>query len=219
MPEPASPTSEQTAATGADVAVPAPPESEAPQSTPAAEDAAASRTLGPTGGKDDGGKDDGKDDDGKDDDGKDDDGKDDDCGDSSSHRSAGEDGKDECDHGGKKAEIKLVKVVVNDDGGNAKPADWTLSIRPDGGSWRTIPQHTWTVVEAGTYKLGESDGVVGYDWTKLECTDSRGTSIHTPVVTLSKDAKVVCTFTNDDRKQPKKGELKLVKKVVNDDGG
>lgn len=141
----------------------------------------------------------------KDDDDKDDDDKDD----------------DDKGHGGDKdklAQLRLVKVVINDDGGTADKSQWTLKARLNGGEFVSFPQDTWVTVSAGTYKLTE-EGPAGYDWTKLSCEDSKKTSVTSPVVDLKKGAKVTCTFTNDDKKQPKTGKLKLVKKVVNAHGG
>ncbi|MFE5407341.1 hypothetical protein, partial [Microbacterium sp. NPDC056569] len=119
--------------------------------------------------------------------------------------------------------------------------DWDLQVRIDG-VWTTLTQGQFHQLPVGTYEIRETGGPSGYDFVGVTCTaggggggggghdddddddksDKRtGGSQHpsADTVTIVKDAKVVCTFTNDDRKQPKKGELKLVKKVVNDDGG
>ncbi|WP_194397472.1 LPXTG cell wall anchor domain-containing protein [Microbacterium atlanticum] len=142
---------------------------------------------------DDGQHDDGKDDDGKDDDGKDDDGKDDDC-----------------DNGGKKpGQLKLVKVVVNDDGGIATPADWDLQVEV-GGVWTTLTQNTFHELPAGSYRIRETGGPAGYEPAGVVCVgsgshdddddDKRSGSAHPSGdrVVITKGAKVVCTFTNDD---------------------
>ncbi len=112
--------------------------------------------------------------------------------------------------------LTLVKEVVNDDGGSAAPADFTL--RADGpvnvsgavGSSAV----TSVTVPAGEYALSESgpDGYASRGWV---CEGAEATDT---TVSLVDGARVTCTVTNDDI-APKPATLTLVKKVVNDDGG
>ncbi|NII70113.1 DUF11 domain-containing protein [Microbacterium ulmi] len=121
-------------------------------------------------------------------------------------------------------ELKLVKTVVNDDGGSASASQWILQALIEG-VWTTLRQGEYSVVPAGSYEVREVGGPDGYDQTSLVCVsdghgghDEKGTPSDYPAV-VKDGGKTTCTFTNDDRKQPKKGWLKLVKVVVNDDGG
>jgi hypothetical protein len=113
--------------------------------------------------------------------------------------------------------LKLVKVVTNDDGGNATSDDWTLSASaaaPDdgrnfsnlggSGSFKTV------FANAG-YDLAEST-VTGYTAGSFTCD---GGSLAGQTLTLSEGQDVTCTITNDDVAP----RLTVVKHVVNDDSG
>jgi uncharacterized repeat protein (TIGR01451 family) len=109
--------------------------------------------------------------------------------------------------------LKLVKNVVNDNGGNAVANDWDLTATgtelgfTDKGDSTTV--HT---VKAGVeYTLTESN-VAGYTATNLSCT---GGSLSENKLTLGLDEDVVCTVTNDDIAPT----ITLTKAVVNDNGG
>ena len=112
------------------------------------------------------------------------------------------------------ATLTLVKEVVNDNGGTAEPADWTLSA--DGPTTITGTSGsaavTGATVDAGEYALSEADGPAGYDASDWTCT---GATLEGSTVTLANGANVTCTITNDDRS----ATLTLVKEVVNDNGG
>ena len=102
----------------------------------------------------------------------------------------------------KAPKLTLVKEVINDNGGTAKPENWTL----------TATGYDVDSPDAGTYQLSESNGPGGYTQTSLTCDNATG-----PVtsVTLGLGDDVTCTFVNDDI-APK---LHLRKVVINDNGG
>ncbi|WP_454042033.1 DUF7927 domain-containing protein [Cellulosimicrobium sp. Marseille-Q8652] len=107
--------------------------------------------------------------------------------------------------------LTLVKEVVNDDGGSAEPADWTLEA--DGPTPLSgvsgDPAVTGADVEAGDYALSETGGPAGYeayDWT-CEIPGVDGGAA-TPVavtdgtVQVDVGQTVVCTVVNDDLPAP-----------------
>jgi len=107
--------------------------------------------------------------------------------------------------------LTLVKEVVNDSGGSAEPADWTLEA--DGPTPLSgvsgDPAVTGADVEAGDYALSETGGPAGYeasDWT-CEIPGVDGGAA-TPVavtdgtVQVDVGQTVVCTVVNDDVPAP-----------------
>lgn len=88
----------------------------------------------------------------KNDDGKDDDGKVED--------------KDKKSYG----KLRLVKAVVNDDGGTAGPGDWDLQVEV-GGQWQTLTQGELIELREGTYRIQETGGPDGYTQINLRCKD------------------------------------------------
>ena len=76
--------------------------------------------------------------------------------------------------------LTLVKQVVNDDGGTAGPADWTLSADgPTPISGATGSQDVTAVpVGAGTYTLSESgpDGYGAGEWSCVGGTPGQGSA-------------------------------------------
>ncbi|HEU5056223.1 MAG TPA: hypothetical protein VFU21_06850, partial [Kofleriaceae bacterium] len=107
--------------------------------------------------------------------------------------------------------LTLVKEVVNDNGGTAGAADWTLSgsgPTPISGAGGAVSGPTFS---AGTYTLSES-GPTGYVASAWSCAG--GTQVgDTIAVGLGQSA--TCTISNDDMPPV----LILVKHVVNDNGG
>ena len=102
------------------------------------------------------------------------------------------------------ARIKVIKHVVNDDGGTATVSDFDLYIgnkKATSGVFYDVTPGTHTVSE--TNLPGYTAGSWGYD-----CS-ANGT------VTVALGESKVCDITNDD--QP--STLKLIKWVVNDHGG
>ena len=107
------------------------------------------------------------------------------------------------------AHLKLVKVVVNDNGGTAATTDFTLSA--DGPTPISGAGGAESDVNAGSYALSETS-VPGYTASDWSCT---GGSQNGANITLALGQSATCTITNDDQT----AHLKLVKVVTNDNGG
>lgn len=88
--------------------------------------------------------------------------------------------------------LTLVKQVVNDGGGTATPADFTLTAT--GPATIAGAGTVSSAVPAGTYQLSETQ-VDGYELTSLTCNDASG-QVSSAVV--ADGANVTCTFVNDD---------------------
>ena len=123
------------------------------------------------------------------------------------------------------ATLRLVKEVVNDNGGTAVPAAWDLSATPAG----TFPPDLPVVTQPGAavadavsvnvrpgvrYDLSESDGPAGYENTRIQCQVTAPRA-DTTFIQLDPGDVAICYFTNDD--QP--ASLTLIKTVDNDNGG
>ena len=94
--------------------------------------------------------------------------------------------------------LKLVKSVVNDNGGTRVPGDWQLTATGTGGFTDAGSSTTFHTVRAGVqYTLSESS-VAGYDLQGWSC--SAGTFVAPNRITLALDGQATCTATNDDRK-------------------
>ena len=111
--------------------------------------------------------------------------------------------------------LKLVKVVLNENGGTAVANDWTLSANSSAG--RSFSNaggsgNFETVFANAGYDLSETS-VAGY--AQFGSWSCDGGSLSGSTVTLGLDADVTCTVTNKDIPP----ELKLVKTVTNNDGG
>jgi uncharacterized repeat protein (TIGR02543 family) len=91
------------------------------------------------------------------------------------------------------AHLKLVKDVVNNDGGTATETDWTLSAA--GPTPITGAGGVEGDVSAGTYTLSESAGPPGYSAGSWVCV---GGSQSGASVTLTAGQSATCTITNDD---------------------
>ena len=124
------------------------------------------------------------------------------------------------------APLTLVKHVVNDNGGTATAADWTLTATPVApptvpaglvaqgvtGSETAGVANTVYVRPGQSYTLSESGGPAGYTPSAWSCTD--GTLTGSTLVTALGDTPV-CTITNDDVAP----QLSLVKNVWSPYGG
>nr|WP_240949586.1 LPXTG cell wall anchor domain-containing protein [Cellulosimicrobium aquatile] len=106
--------------------------------------------------------------------------------------------------------LTLVKEVVNDDGGTAAPADWTLTASGSAETGDLVvtgasgsDDVTAVPVEEGTYALAE-DGPAGYTTLGWECVDGEGAAlaVEDEVVVVGPDDAVTCTVTNDDDPVP-----------------
>jgi len=107
------------------------------------------------------------------------------------------------------ARITLTKIVTNNNGGNAQPDDFALTV---GGnpvlSGVTIPVNSNT-----PHALNETM-VAGYSFVSL-AGDPKCPAVSGGTVTLDEGEHVSCIITNDDIAP----SLTLVKEVVNDNGG
>jgi cysteine-rich repeat protein len=93
--------------------------------------------------------------------------------------------------------LSLVKRVVNDDGGVATPADWTLRADgPSSFSGRGPQVFNGANFQAGTYDLSESGGPGGYVASDWICEG--GSQQDADTVLLNPGDSAVCTITNDD---------------------
>jgi len=112
--------------------------------------------------------------------------------------------------------LKLVKTVVNNNGGAASANDWDLTATGAGGFTETTPDTanaTFRTVTAGeTYTLSET-GPSGYSPSAWVCTG--GGTQNLAQITLANGENVTCTITNDDIAP----SLTVIKTVVNDNGG
>ncbi|MFJ3668929.1 hypothetical protein ACIPSE_21020 [Streptomyces sp. NPDC090106] len=102
-----------------------------------------------------------------------------------------------------KARLTLVKDVVNAHGGDAGPADWTLTADGPTALSGTSGSHEVTdaVVTAGTYALAESDGPSGYDASDWACRNAEGDAVEVTegAVDVAAGTAVTCTVTNTER--------------------
>lgn len=108
--------------------------------------------------------------------------------------------------------LTLSKTVVNDHGGTAIAADWTISANgtstPISGSGGAVSDSTF---QAGTYTLSEigPSGYLASDWV---CTG--GVQVGN-LITIALGESVSCSITNDDILPT----LTVIKNVINDAGG
>ena len=130
------------------------------------------------------------------------------------------------------AKLTLVKRVINDNGGDADPTQWTLTANgtddndlsqsPVGpaevctnGMAECMQASTATKqLIAETFDLSESSAVVTQGYTQASLTCDGGNLIGSQL-TLNPGDDVTCTFTNDDDAP----SLTLEKVVINDNGG
>lgn len=111
--------------------------------------------------------------------------------------------------------LKVVKKVINNNGGTADADDFTLYVKK--GSTNVSDSPAAGSASGKTYKLPtdtytvSEDAKTGYAQTSLVCKDDvTGNTVTHPVV-LARDQKVTCTITNDD----KAPTVTVTKKVVN----
>ncbi|EKD99541.1 MAG: hypothetical protein ACD_22C00235G0001, partial [uncultured bacterium] len=109
--------------------------------------------------------------------------------------------------------LHLRKVVVNDNGGNATLASFTLTADGTGTNdlSGTSPVDSGVTLKADTFALSESS-VPGYSASAWTCN---GGTQNGSNITLGLNQEATCTIINDDI-APK---LTLVKTVINDNGG
>jgi hypothetical protein len=92
--------------------------------------------------------------------------------------------------------LTLVKRVINDNGGTAVAANWTLTASgPSGFSGPGPVVSNAEGFEAGIYTLSESAGPAGYSAGDWVCV---GGSQNGNAVTLEQGEAATCTITNND---------------------
>jgi hypothetical protein len=106
-------------------------------------------------------------------------------------------------------QMRVIKNVVNDDGGNAVASDFTLSVNAVA---RT--QNQYFSANAGSYTVTET-GPSGYTMTGIACVDDTTQQTVSHPVNLVVGQSVTCTVTNNDNAPG----LTVVKQVINNDGG
>ena len=118
--------------------------------------------------------------------------------------------------------LKLIKSVVNNDGGTKLASDWTLSATAGSGPTdRNIAElgsvQTFHDAYANvSYALAETAAPVGYtNGTTWSCSGTGIAASDSTHVTLAQNGSVTCTIINTDNTP----QLKLIKSVVNSDGG
>ena len=111
--------------------------------------------------------------------------------------------------------LTVIKQVVNDNGGTATAADWSLHVKSGTSDVTDSPQPGSTTgtkytLTGGAYNVSETGGPAGYALTGIsgDC-DASGN------VTVVVGQDKTCTLTNDDI-APK---LIVIKHVINDNGG
>lgn len=105
--------------------------------------------------------------------------------------------------------LTLIKNVVNDNGGNAQPNDFKLTI---GGNAATSGV-AYTLQANVPYAINETQ-VSGYEFVEIT-GDAKCPSLLGGAVILDEGDDITCTITNDDEGST----LTVVKNVVNDNGG
>lgn len=110
--------------------------------------------------------------------------------------------------------LTLVKVVINEYGGTATAADFTLTASgPTGFSGLGPSVVNGASFDAGVYDLSES-GPAGYDASAWVCSGT-GTQSDADTITLGLGQSATCTITNTDQAP----HLIVIKHVINDNGG
>jgi 2-keto-4-pentenoate hydratase/2-oxohepta-3-ene-1,7-dioic acid hydratase in catechol pathway len=107
--------------------------------------------------------------------------------------------------------LTLVKEVVNDEGGNAAPGDFQITL-----NGADTNQGAQTGVEANNAYTVDEIQLDGYIQVgEVACVDDETQEAVAHPVTLDEGQSVTCTITNDDVAPG----LIVVKEVINDDGG
>lgn len=116
----------------------------------------------------------------------------------------------------KDASLRVVKSVVNDDGGTAGASAFSLHVKQGGtdvGGSPAAGSATGTVysLAPGSYGVSEATPPAGY----LQSPGVTGDCALDGAITLAAGESKTCTITNDDVAP----RLKVIKTVTNDDGG
>lgn len=112
--------------------------------------------------------------------------------------------------------LTLVKVVINDDGGNTPATAWTLMASgPSNISGSSgAPAVTNANVQPGAYTLSESALPAGYAASTHRCTVNAGAPVVSNALTLAYGDIATCTITNNDTT----AKLSLTKNVAGGPG-
>jgi RHS repeat-associated protein len=98
------------------------------------------------------------------------------------------------------ATLTVVKNVVNDNGGSAVPANWTMNVAgPTPLSFPGASAGTTNTVQPGTYTVTESGGPAGYSLSYSGDCAPNGQ------VTIAAGETKTCTLTNNDQAAPPSG--------------
>ncbi|MFF2272500.1 hypothetical protein ACFVTX_09515 [Agromyces sp. NPDC058136] len=100
------------------------------------------------------------------------------------------------------AQVQLLKVVDDSNGGDAEPADWDLRTTPastaNGEVTTTVKSGSTIYLRPGsTYNLSELNGPTGYTQLSLKCNTGPGDSyVDVTSITLTALQSKICVFTN-----------------------
>lgn len=110
--------------------------------------------------------------------------------------------------------IKVIKKVINDNGGSLSASDFTTHVKTGGSDVTGSPAagsttgKTYTL-PTGTYSVSE-DAAAGYTQVSITCLNENLQTVAQPVV-LGNNQNVTCTIVNDD----KAPSITVVKNVSN----
>lgn len=116
--------------------------------------------------------------------------------------------------------LSLVKVVVNDDEGDAVPADFELIVTGQDGLHDDGIEYSSgddVALQAGVAYTVSENPLAGYTQTGVECLFGL-TNVGNPFVAVA-DQPVTCTVTNNDNEAGVAPTVTLIKSVINDDEG
>ena len=91
-----------------------------------------------------------------------------------------------------KPRLRIIKHVINDNGGSATASDWTMNVtatNPSSASFAGSESGSDVTVDPGTYSISESGGPAGY--TASSTPDCAGS--------IAAGESETCTITNDDQ--------------------
>ncbi len=111
-----------------------------------------------------------------------------------------------------KGAITVIKDVTNDNGGSAKPGDFTLRLTASPDVSIDVQSGAANQLDPNTYVVSEV-AKDGYTETSISCTDGEETT--GGQVTLAAGQSYVCTVKNNDVAPT----LTLINHVINDNGG
>lgn len=111
--------------------------------------------------------------------------------------------------------LTVIKHVINDNGGTAGAADFSLTISEEPGALIPVTSSEAMFLGPGLYAVDEGAPVSGYTRIGTASCTKDGSPIDGSTVSIEADHVYVCTITNDDNAP----SLTLVKHVINDNGG